>query len=442
MCPNVLLINPWITDFAAFDLWARPLGLLYLSSMLKNRGAETRLIDCLDRLHPHSGAPARKKRWAPGTGQWLRTILPTPEPLAEIPRAFSRYGMPEEAFRRALTDGPRPDAVFVTSIMTYWYPGVFRAIEIVKSELPGVPVLLGGIYATLSTEHAKAESGADRVIRGPAENSWPDIAETIGLQPDSPPLTWQELRPDLDLYPKLEFAPLMTSRGCVLRCPYCASGRLFPNYLQRPADDVLDEIRERYDRLGIRHFTFFDDALLADAENHIMPILEGVVRREMNISFHCPNGLHVGSITPELAGLMKRAGFKTLRLGVESLDPGRQKKLGNKVVGGWFESAMDNLKTAGFGPENIGVYILFGLPGQNLDEVLTTAKVVREAGARPYLAEYSPLPGTPLWKEAVAASSFDLAGEPLYQNNTFFPCREKGFDWERVWEIKRTGREG
>jgi len=50
---NVLLINPWIFDFTAYDFWLRPLGLLAVAAVLRD-GADVdlRLIDCLDRTHP------------------------------------------------------------------------------------------------------------------------------------------------------------------------------------------------------------------------------------------------------------------------------------------------------------------------------------------------------------------------------------------------------
>ena len=34
--PFILLINPWIYDFAAYDLWSKPLGLLYIAALLKS----------------------------------------------------------------------------------------------------------------------------------------------------------------------------------------------------------------------------------------------------------------------------------------------------------------------------------------------------------------------------------------------------------------------
>ncbi|MEW5724885.1 MAG: B12-binding domain-containing radical SAM protein [Thermodesulfobacteriota bacterium] len=443
MDPELLLINPWIYDFAAYDLWARPLGLLYLAARLKAAGWGVRLVDCLDRGHPGSGAPPRRAAQDPGTGRWRRETVPLPGPLTGIPRRYARYGLPEEVFRRELSAGPRPDLVLVTSGMTYWYPGVHRAIGIVKETWPGAPVVLGGTYATLCFEHAARKSGADAVAAGPAEESLAQVtADLTGL--DLTPAfrkPWSAYWPDLDWYPRLESAPLLTSRGCPFRCPYCASNRLYDRFETRTAEDVLAEVEDRRRRLGIADFAFFDDALLVDADQRLGPLLEGLVRRDLGLRLHAPNGLHVGLLTRELAGLMKRAGFATVRLGVESLEPGRSRGLGGKVDLAGFLAVAGHLKAAGFGPEQIGGYLLFGLPGQDPLEVLSTARTLAAQGVRPYLAEYSPLPGTELWEEARQASPFDLAGEPLYHNNSIFPCRGPEFSWERLWAIKRMVRE-
>jgi hypothetical protein len=61
----------------------------------------------------------------------------------------------------------------------------------------------------------------------------------------------------------------------------------------------------------------------------------------------------------------------------------------------------------------------------------------------PYLAEYSPIPHTPLWEKAVSASPYDLVSEPLFHNNTLLPCwneeERRGFARvkARVLEIRR-----
>jgi len=439
MAKKLLIINPWIYDFAAFDLWAKPLGLLYLSAWLKKIGFKIQLVDCLDRLQPLSEAPPPRPSWKPGTGKWARKILPTPEPLQGLPRRFARYGWPEEVFRREIALAGRPDLVLITSSMTYWYPGVQRAIALVRETWPDVPVVLGGGYATLCREHAEKHSGADVVAAGPGEERLPAIlADLLGLSvSEKDRMRWTDYWPDLDLYPGLDFAPLLTSRGCLFRCPYCASQLLYSGFVQRDADDVLTEIEDRYYRLGLKDFTFFDDALLVEAEDHFMALLEGVLNRGLKIRFHAPNGLHVGLITPNLARLMFRAGVKTIRLGLESLDPERQAGLGGKVRPGYFERALTCLTEAGFRPGDIGVYILYGLPGQLVEETAVTVQRVKDLGARPYLAEYSPLPGTALWEEARRHSPYDLAAEPLFHNNTVLACRRPDYSWEKIRELKQ-----
>ena len=51
MPPNILLINPPIYDFAAYDFWLKPYGLLSVAGYLRGQ-AQFTLFDYLDRLHP------------------------------------------------------------------------------------------------------------------------------------------------------------------------------------------------------------------------------------------------------------------------------------------------------------------------------------------------------------------------------------------------------
>jgi hypothetical protein len=80
------------------------------------------------------------------------------------------------------------------------------------------------------------------------------------------------------------------------------------------------------------------------------------------------------------------------------------------------------------------------MPGQTVKEVEEAIQVVASVGAAPYICEYSPVPGTAMWKEACAVSSFDLAGEPLYHNNTFFSCRREDFSLADLQSLKEMAR--
>jgi len=83
---------------------------------------------------------------------------------------------------------------------------------------------------------------------------------------------------------------------------------------------------------------------------------------------------------------------------------------------------VNHLKRAGFSSQQIGAYILMGLPFQTPIQVAETINYVGKTGAMPYLSEYSPIPHTEMWKDAVKVSRFDLEREPLFHNNTLLPC--------------------
>ena len=43
--PHILCVNPWIHDFAAYDFWSKPLGLLTLAARLRQYGCKVSYVD-------------------------------------------------------------------------------------------------------------------------------------------------------------------------------------------------------------------------------------------------------------------------------------------------------------------------------------------------------------------------------------------------------------
>jgi len=170
-------------------------------------------------------------------------------------------------------------------------------------------------------------------------------------------------------------------------------------------------------------------------------MLEEILRRGLACRFHCPNGLHAREISPRLASLMFRAGFRTIRLGFETASAERQQATGGKVTSEDLRRAVAYLREAGYRSGEIGVYLLCGLPGQDAREVACGIDLVRLAGARPMLAEYSPIPGTALWGEALRHARYDIAGEPLFQNNSLLPCLSPTFGPGDVQALKNRARQ-
>jgi hypothetical protein len=427
---RILCIHPWIYDFAAYNLWIEPLGLLTVAAALRAAGHDVALLDCLDRHHPDAPAP-HADRDAYGCGQFLKTELPKPPALAHVPRRWGRYGLPVEVFEADLRAQPRPDAVLVTSTMTYWYPGPFEAIRRVKARWPNVPVALGGIYATLCTAHAKAHSGADAVLPGPGERAALEWVGTVvprhAREGEHPALSRAENAsvpfPAHDLRRPQGYVAVLTAQGCPFHCPYCAVGQLCEGgWHPRPAAQVVDEIAWCVGTLGAKDVAFYDDALLYAPEQHIWPILEGIRRRNLPVRLHAPNGLHARYIDRPLADQMRRAGFVTVRLGLESADPQQQVRDGSKVDDAAFMQAVDALLGAGFAARDLGAYVLAGRPGQHVEEARATAAFAQDLGIPVYLAQFSPIPGTVEWGRAVESGCISANADPLLHNNSLYPC--------------------
>ena len=436
--PTILLVNPWIHDFAAYDFWAKPLGLLSIASILRQHGFNVSYIDCLDRFHPN--APATNPRNRNGRGPFLKTRIPKPEGLEDVSRNYCRYGVKVKWFREDLLSIRQPDLILITSLMTYWYPGLQETIKIIKQIFPHVPVVLGGIYASLCTDHANAHSGADQVMTDRGEACILKLAgEHTGYFPAEKfdPLNLDTYPyPAFDLQYKMPYIPLLTSRGCPFSCAYCASCFLDPNRMLRQPKSVVKEIKYWHEKYGVTDFAFYDDALLVDAEKHAIPMLEEIIGNGLKARFHTPNAVHIREISKHTASLMFRAGFKTLRLGLETAMLDMRNDMDGKVTVEEFKEAVIRLKEAGFSKEQIGAYLLVGLPDQSISSIEYSVKAVIQQKITPVLAYYSPIPHTKMWSKAVDSSRYDLESDPVFTNNAIFPCQKENFSWEKISHLK------
>jgi len=426
MKPNILLINPWIYDFSAINLWARPLGLLTVAEHLSQYDIELNLIDC-------TNICKTSRRY--GTGKYPREIIDKPGILKDVPRHYARYGISTDEFKVLLKQYSPFDMVFVTSIMTYWYPGVLKAIELVKNLQPDVPVVLGGIYASLFERHARAQSRADHVYTGPLNNNINKIMRSYGVELIEKYDQTQYY--NMDLYDSYPFAPIVTSTGCPYNCSYCASSSLSPRFAQRAPEEVIGEITELYD-IGVRDFAFYDDALFVNADSHLKIILQEIINSGMSMRFHCPNGVHSRFIDNELANLLKESGFTTLRVSLETVDTNRQTETGGKITSDTFQKSIKSLKAAGFTKENIGVYLLYGLPGQALIEVIEGINFLKGLDVRINLTEFSPIPGTKCWNDLIDCGIIDENIDPLLTNNSVFSALYEGYDWKELDALKNS----
>ncbi|MDD8030901.1 MAG: radical SAM protein [Acidobacteriota bacterium] len=446
---HLLLLNPWIYDFTAFDFWLRPLGLLYLAAILRDHTRfEIDYLDCLDCSQLEAGYKFKTMKKADGRGSYYKEQVPKPEILRQVPRRYSRYGLPISQVKTALDLLPPPEAVLITCTMTYWYPGVQTAVELIRKEFGQVPIILGGIYASLCREHALGQSGANVVVSGPGENQILKVLEEVcgqgHLKSDSNSVYFSSFDslpvPAYDLCHDASVISLMTSRGCPLKCTYCASQLLNPGFEQRSPHKIVSEIIHFSRNLSTKQIAFYDDALLINKQHHLEKILESLITNSLNLGFHTPNGLHTKELDLKLARLMREVGFSSIFLSLESSDPDLLRKTGQKVSPSDLEKALFCLEEAGYDRSEISVYLLLGHPFQTKNQVLESLRFVKRLGAKARLAYYSPVPGTEDWKHLVNSGRLSPDSDPLLHNKLIFPYFWSQIGPEDLEEIKRQAR--
>jgi radical SAM superfamily enzyme YgiQ (UPF0313 family) len=433
---RILLVNPWIYDFKCHDFWIKPFGLLRIASLLKDKGFKVDLIDCMDRQDESIPDEFRQSDEY-GKGRFYSEIIvEKPKPYNKVPRNYKRYGITPDAFTKKLEKLEKPDLILVTSGMTYTYEGVHHAISMLKENFSGVHIILGGIYATLCFDHAREKSGANTVWKGDINNYFlMSLNRLTGVSFD--PMEendFNELIPDYSFYPHTPYVVMRLTKGCPYTCTYCAIKELCEGFYQRKPENILKEF-DLYHNRGIKNIAFYDDALFY--KNHfIKQILRELIIRKYRFYLHTPNGLHAAYIDGELAVLMKQAGFVDVRVSLETSDYSMQKKTGGKISNDLFEEAVKSLQKAGYDNDSIGVYLLAGMPGQDLDSILKDVDYVKQFDLKVKIANYSPMTATADFAKFRSDVKAGLQKEPLTQNEFYFLSINTDFNWKMFQQVK------
>ncbi|MCK5172413.1 MAG: radical SAM protein, partial [Planctomycetes bacterium] len=355
MKPRILLVNPPVYDFTAYDFWIKPYGLLSVGGMLRDQ-ADLSLFDYLDRStlagppsHEAASGDAKIRRDRFGRGKYASKRVQKPDVFSEIPRYFRRFGADRAVFQRFL-DAKKPfDLVLIQTVMTYWYPGVAEVIEDVRRICPGAKIVLGGVYATLCPDHARS-LGADLVIEG---SDLAPLASLLGTEElRRQPSAGARQGPYWEGYERLDVGVMKLTRGCPFACSYCSVPQTEPGFSTKPLAECIADLHVLCER-GAANIAFYDDALLHEPERLLDPFLGHVIDEQITVNFHTPNGLHARFITADLARLMVRGGFKTFYLGFESCSEAFQRQTGAKVLSRHLAEAVENLLAAGANRQNI-----------------------------------------------------------------------------------------
>jgi pyruvate-formate lyase-activating enzyme len=425
---RVLVVNPYITDFKLYDEWMHPVGLYFLIDLLKRNGIETEYFNCLER------SPKLKKY---GCGDFLNREIPKPLLYKSINRKYKLYGCEPRTLEIFIENMEKPDLVCVGSMMTYWAPGVIETVKIIRSKLENVPVVIGGIAAQLMPHYfRKLQPGI--FTAGPIHLlcEWGKDIPVLGKLKSVGELS---LLGGLESLRSTYHGPLLTSLGCPMKCSYCASSLLQPRYCKRPLETILKETALLHERFGTVDYAFYDDALLLNPDNHLIPLLKKFCEKGIRLRFHTPNGLHISLINEKILNILKNAGFTTLRFGYESGSKKYYNQTGKKASIYDLTKLAEMLRTAGFDAKDCGVYVMGGLPDQLPEEMVEEMEFAASTGLSVKPVFVSPVPGTALFKKYLSRYPL-LEYDPLWHNDTYFISCLDGWNEKEIEQIRQTAR--
>jgi radical SAM superfamily enzyme YgiQ (UPF0313 family) len=305
---------------------------------------------------------------------------------------------------------PLPDAVGITAFTSqapraYEIAGWFRA--------RGIPVVMGGIHATMCL--AEASAHVDSVVTGEAEAVWAEVladvaAGRLKTRYDGGRAAMDQIVPARhDLLPEgYAFGSIQTTRGCSLNCSFCSVTEFNgARYRQRPVQDVVDEFKSiPEDRVLI-----VDDNLIGRMPQHIeraKELFRALAEADTGKSWIGQTTVNFAD-DEELIVLAEKAGCIGLFIGFESALPEGLPELGKK-------SAMLSGRDTAASVERIrrhdilvvGSFII-GLESDRPGVGRMIAEAAGDYGVDNMNVLFlTPLPGTRLWKQLVAEDRIAL----------------------------------
>jgi anaerobic magnesium-protoporphyrin IX monomethyl ester cyclase len=338
----------------------------------------------------------------------------------------------EEAVSEAVSFSP--DCIGITA-NTCVFDSVQRLVGLLKASLPNIPVIVGGPHPSALPESSLRETKADLAVIGEGEKTFGEIINQLknkqadwgrinGLAywADRDEIKITPLRglidnldelpfPDRSLVENKLYSPpptkrvglgmstlIYTSRGCPFGCGFCAAHTVWTHKIRtRSPESVVSEIESCVNDYNIRVFNFIDELFTVN-KKRVMDICNLILERRLDIRWVC--SARAQGLDLETLKLMKKAGCHEISFGIESGNPDILKKINKGIDLEEARRVIRLTKKAGISTHTS--YIL-GYIGETEDTILDTIRFAKKLNT--HVAAFfiaSPLPGTELYKEALA----------------------------------------
>jgi len=286
---KILLIQPF-KDTALGRVSFPPVGLGYLAAMIRRDGHTVNILDCLKDVYSYDDL------------MWM---------VEEV----------------------APDLIGI-NVFSISVPYVQEMTKIIKRQMPGVIIVLGGPHiSSLSEKAMECFPDADYFIQGEGEIPFRALCNGVMRSqmnklyfcdnPDEYGIpAWDLIKPkEYFKYPNIlyESVPVFFSRGCPFSCTFCAAKVTSGQRLRRRSlDSIFEELHLLQDKYEVKNFVIEDEGF-GVAKDFIMQFCERARKEKLPGIFAMGTGMRLNIVDRELLAEMKATNFfKVIAVGIES----------------------------------------------------------------------------------------------------------------------------
>lgn len=203
----------------------------------------------------------------------------------------------------------------------------------------------------------------------------------------------------------------MAGRDCPMRCSFCSwSWNLFPGMRYRSVANYLEEVEMLVGKYGVKEI-FDDTGTLTVNRKWITDFCNGMIEKGLNEKVAISTNARFDTLAdPELCSLMKRAGFRLLKVGLESGNDETLKRIHKGETVETIERGYKNAKDAGL---IMMLTIMVGYPWESREQAERTIEMSTKLlqyktkiGDSLQASVVVPYPGTLLHKQAKKSKWF------------------------------------
>jgi len=364
-----------------------PLGILYLASVLKERGVEVSVLD-----QPAKGLTTDE------TVNWV--------------------------------EKEKPDILGFSTFSSSGRTAAWISSK-VKEKNPNILVVLGNHYATFNSKRIlRKYPSVDIIVRGEGENTVVDLVNSLQNEDNLKKVSGITFRynkniisthdrpliRDLDSLPfpdrKLidvdyhsfiaganiapkKFTSIVSSRGCVYRCRFCSCTSFARNkWRPRSIGNILEELHFLASE-GYKQFVFVDDSFTLN-QKRVVKLCREIRKERIEMDWICEG--RVSNCSFEMLREIAKAGCKVLYLGIESANQRILDYYDKQITP---QQSKDTVKAARKAEIDVivGSFIV-GAPDETKEEIQNTIEFAKRIPIDfPQFNILGVFPGTDLWND-------------------------------------------